>query len=56
MKFRYYITDLDKGLIVGTDEPETARDFAASEDYFVVDTSNGTRLTVDGGDEDIAEV
>lgn len=56
MKFRYYITDLHQGLIVGTDDPETAREFAASEDYFVVDTSNGTWLLADGDDEDIPEV
>ena len=56
MKFRYYITDLHQGLIVGTDEPETARDYAASEDYFVVDTLNGTWLTSNGADKDIAKV
>ena len=47
MKFRFYVTDLHQGLICGTDDAETARDFSASEDYFVVDTETGKWLTTD---------
>ena len=48
MKFKYYITDLFEGVIVGTDSDEDAEDIAASEKHFVVDTSTGEWLLADG--------
>ena len=55
MKFRYYITNLIAGKIVGTDDEATARNYAMSEDFFVVDTENGTWLLSDGVDDSIEE-
>ena len=43
-KFRYYISDPFWGGITGTNSEETARGFAAVEDYFVVDTVTGRQL------------
>lgn len=48
MSFRYYITDLNEGAVLGTDNIEVANDLAASEDHFVVDTANGEWVTADG--------
>ena len=48
MTFKYYITDLFEGAIVGTDSDEDAESMAASEEHFVVDTSTGEWLTSDG--------
>lgn len=50
-KFRYYITDLYDGSIKGTNEESVARGCAVSEDYFVVDTKDGTWLQGDTTDE-----
>lgn len=47
MKFRYYITSIH-GIIVGTDDTQTALYYAASEDNFVVDTQNGEWLQAGG--------
>ncbi len=47
MKFRYYISDLGNGNVAGTDSEQTARDFAQSEEYFVVDAKTGLWLTND---------
>ena len=41
MKFRYYITDLTEGVVVGTNSRPIADDFAECEDYFVVDAQEG---------------
>ena len=51
MKFRYYITDTFDGAIVGTDDDQKAKDYAASEDFFVVDTSTGMWMQPDGAQE-----
>lgn len=48
MKFRYYITDLYEGHVVGTDNGEKAANLATSEDYFVIDSEDGEWLTVNG--------
>lgn len=48
MHFRYYVTDLNDGLIAGTNDPGVATDFAASEDCFVVDTLTGLWLQPGG--------
>lgn len=48
MKFRYYITDLHEGHIVGTDDEEKARELSTSEDYFVLDASTGEWMNIDG--------
>ncbi len=55
MKFRYYISDLANGIVAGTDSEQTARDFAQSEEYFVVDTKTGKWVTNDQ-DIDIKDV
>ncbi len=45
MKFRYYITDIYQGEILGTNSSETAESLADCEDYFVVDSETGKWLT-----------
>ncbi|MBK8184744.1 MAG: hypothetical protein IPK63_18455 [Candidatus Competibacteraceae bacterium] len=47
MKYRYYITDLIEGVVVGTNSRAIADHFAASDDYFVVDAQNGLWLQSD---------
>lgn len=56
MIYRYYITDLYTGNILGTSSEEVATQFAASDDYFVVDTECGTLLLSDGESIIIKEV
>ena len=51
MKFRFYITDLFDGKIVGTDSEDAAREHANCPEFFVVDTDSGMWLTEDGGAE-----
>ena len=46
-KFRYYITDLNEGHVVGTNSEELASNCALSEDYFVVDAEQGEWLQSD---------
>lgn len=41
MKFRYYITDLTEGVVVGTNSRSIADDFSECEDCFVVDAQEG---------------
>lgn len=48
MKFRYYITDLHSGSVMGTNTDQTAEDFRHSEDHFVVDSVKGVWLVSDG--------
>lgn len=48
MKFRYYITDLFKGTVEGTDNSALADNLARSEDYFIVDTETGEWLQTSG--------
>jgi hypothetical protein len=57
MKFRYYIQDPYLGAIVGTDSEEVARNFAATEEHFVVDTETGKWLGFNGpsSDEEVEE-
>ena len=50
MKYRYYITDLIEGVVVGTNSRPIADNFAESDDYFVVDAQNGLWLQ---SDEDV---
>jgi len=44
MKFRFYITSLPAGEILGTDDPNVALPYAECEDYFIVDTATGEWL------------
>lgn len=44
MKFRFYITDLLEGKVVGTDDEAVAKNFADSADCFVVDAEEGRWL------------
>ena len=55
MKFRYYITDIPAGQVLGTNDESVARDFQASEDDFVVDALEGKWLNMEG-DDDITDV
>lgn len=48
MKFRYYITDSENGIVKGTDYESLAQKFAASYDYFVVDSETGEWLQPNG--------
>lgn len=55
-KFRYYVTDVMNGMIVGTDDRGVADGYAAMEsDAFVVDTETGKWLMA-GENDDIEEV
>ena len=47
MKFRYYITDLNQGNVFGVNDDEVAENFAACEDYFVVDSEKGEWIASD---------
>lgn len=47
MKFRFYITNTLDGMVRGTDDEGVAKDYAMSEDFFVVDAENGTWLQTD---------
>lgn len=51
MKFRFYITDLFDGVINGTNDENTASEYAVSSDFFVVDSELGVWLTEDGKEE-----
>lgn len=53
--FRYYITDLHMGSIVGTNEEKIAKDFASSEDHFVVDVQENLWLITNGVSEEVLE-
>lgn len=55
-KFRFYVTDLYDGDIKGTNDPESAKNFAQCEDFFVVDTETGTWLTAENEEREIKEV
>ena len=55
MKFRFYVTDLFQGSVVGTDSEEQAKNLAGCEDYFVVDTEHGVWLTPSGEELEIQE-
>jgi hypothetical protein len=48
LMFKYYVTSLHDGEILGLDDDEDAANLAGSEDYFVVDTSTGEWLLADG--------
>ncbi len=56
MSFRFYITDLNEGLIRGTDDEKMAKEFAECEDYFVVDTENNLWLQVGNKSNEIEEM
>jgi hypothetical protein len=56
MKFRFYITDLFQGSIVGTNDVLVATGVANCEDFFVVDTLNGTWLQSEGDSAEIQEL
>lgn len=55
MRFRYYITDLHAGAVLGTNDSGVADDFRHSEDHFVVDAEAGKWLTPDE-EVDIADI
>jgi hypothetical protein len=46
--YRYYITDLMEGTVVGTDDTNIAMHFAQSEDNYVVEPATNQWLLPDG--------
>lgn len=46
-KYRYYITDTNQGLILGTNDVGMALQYAASDEYFVVDAAEGKMIDSD---------
>ena len=44
-KFRYIITDLFNGCVVGTDDEDMAMDLSTVDEYSVVDTETGSWIT-----------
>lgn len=48
MAFRYYVVDLDEGMVMGTDSTEQAAEFADAEEYFVIDSQEGMWMLPDG--------
>ena len=55
MKFRFYITDLNNGLVSGTNDRDLAADVSLSEDFFVVDSETGMWLSANGDQVDIQD-
>jgi hypothetical protein len=55
MKFRFYIVDVGGGGVVGTNKEDIARDYAVSEDYFVVDALEGIWLQSDNEEFEVGE-
>ena len=44
MKHKFYITDLHKGEIVGTDNQEIAFELSHSDDHFVIAAETGMKI------------
>lgn len=55
MTFKFLITDLNGGIVSGTNDPDLAQDLSACEDYFVVDSTTGELLLADGSRRIIQE-
>ena len=55
MKYRFYITDIFNGKILGTNSETVARELSQSEEYFVVDTQSNVWFNVNGEDLEIEE-
>ncbi len=53
MKYRYYISDPFYGGMTGTNDEKTARYYASSDDYFVVDTETGVQLACSDSIDDL---
>lgn len=47
MKFRYYITDLTEGTVLGTNCSAVADHYAACDDFFVINAQDGLLLQED---------
>lgn len=56
MKFRFYITDLFADCMRGTNDPETARNYAEAADFFVVDSETGEWLLEDATSRPIEDI
>ena len=52
-KYKYYITDITNGEVVGTDDRDLAISYAESEDFFVVDAEAGQWIQTDGEAVDV---
>jgi hypothetical protein len=50
---RFYIVDTMDGMVRGTDDKTIADDFAASDDFFVIDSKEDRWLKTDGTAEKI---
>jgi hypothetical protein len=53
MPYRYIITNTFEGRVEGTNDEQTARDLAESEDYFVADALTGRWLQPRGVESEI---
>lgn len=53
-KYRYYIVDLFDGLVRGTNDEQVAREFSASEDFFVIDAQESMWLCSIEGHENMS--
>lgn len=56
MRFRFYITNPYSGCVHGTDDPETAKEYAADEDFFVIDSETGEWLLEDATSRPIEDI
>lgn len=52
-KYFYYIVSLDDGDVRGTNDDNVAGDYAASEDFIVIDAELGEWLQATGNSADI---
>lgn len=43
-KFKFYITDLFEGIILGTNDDDKANQISVSDDHFVVDAETGEKI------------
>ena len=55
MKFKYYITDISNGEVLGTNQEDVAKALAKSEEFFVVNSETGVWLLYDGRVEPVQE-
>lgn len=56
MQYRFFVTDLFDGTVHGTNDEVLARDYAQSEDFFIVDAVSNVWIQPDGTDLPITEL
>lgn len=55
MKFKFLIIDLSEGSVSGTNEEIVAKEFAQSDDYYVVNTETGIWMMDESNSKEIKE-